>query len=87
MYRRLIILSLVILTALCGLVWLGYHSIQIRAQGMEGTRLGEFAADAGRTIFLNLNAQLETLKPEGWRDVIESFIDVLDTRVFPLQPK
>ncbi|MHC4537099.1 MAG: hypothetical protein ACYS6K_24385, partial [Planctomycetota bacterium] len=46
MYRRLIILSLVILAALCGLVWLGYHSIQIRAQGMEGTRLGEFAAVA-----------------------------------------
>jgi len=46
MYRRLIILSLVIITALCGLVWLGYHSIQIRAQGMEGTRLGEFAAVA-----------------------------------------
>lgn len=46
MYRRLIILSLVILAALCGLVWLGYHSIQIRAQGMEGARLGEFAAVA-----------------------------------------
>jgi len=46
MYRRLIILSLVILAALCGLVWLGYHSIQIRAQGLEGSRLGEFAAVA-----------------------------------------
>jgi len=46
MYRRLIILSLVILAALCGLVWLGYHSIQIRAQGLEGARLGEFAAVA-----------------------------------------
>jgi len=46
MYRRLIILSMVILGALCGLVWLGYHSIQIRAQGLEGSRLGEFAAVA-----------------------------------------
>ena len=46
MYRRLIILSLIILAALCGLVWLGYHSIRIRAQGMEGARLGEFAAVA-----------------------------------------
>jgi len=43
MYRRLIILSVIILTALCGLVWLGYHSIQIWAQGLQGTRLGEFA--------------------------------------------
>ncbi len=31
---------------MCGLVWLGYHSIQIWAQGMEGARLGEFASVA-----------------------------------------
>jgi signal transduction histidine kinase len=46
MYKRLIILSVIILLALCGLVWLGYHSIQIQAQGLEGVRLGEFAAVA-----------------------------------------
>lgn len=46
MYKRLIILSIIILVALCGLVWLGYRSIQIRAQGMQGTRLGEFASVA-----------------------------------------
>jgi len=31
---------------LCGLAWLGYRSIEIRAQGLEGARLGEFAAVA-----------------------------------------
>jgi signal transduction histidine kinase len=31
---------------MCGLVWLGYHSIQIWAQGIEGARLGEFASVA-----------------------------------------
>lgn len=46
MYRRLIILSIIILAALCGLLWMGYHSIRIRAQGLEGARLGEFAAVA-----------------------------------------
>ena len=46
MYKRLIILSVIILTALCGLVWLGYHSIRIRSQGLKGIRLGEFAAVA-----------------------------------------
>ena len=46
MYKRLIILSIIILAALCGLAWMGYHSIRIRAQGMEGARLGEFAAVA-----------------------------------------
>ncbi len=46
MYRRLIILSVIIFAAMSGLIGLGYHSIRIRAQGMEGTRLGEFAAVA-----------------------------------------
>jgi signal transduction histidine kinase len=46
MYKRLIILSVIILAALSGLVWMGYHSIRIRAHGMEGARLGEFAAVA-----------------------------------------
>jgi signal transduction histidine kinase len=44
MYKRLLILSLIILAALCGLLWLGYHSIRIREQGLQGVRLGEFAA-------------------------------------------
>ncbi len=46
MNTRLVILSGIILAALCGLVWLGHHSIQIWAHGMEGARLGEFAAVA-----------------------------------------
>ncbi len=46
MYKRLIILSVIILAALCGLAWMGYHSIRIRAQGLQGARLGEFAAVA-----------------------------------------
>ena len=44
MYKRLIILSVIIFAAMCGLIGLGYHSIRIRAQGMEGARLGEFTA-------------------------------------------
>ena len=43
MYKRLIILSAIIFAAVCGLIGLGYHSIRIWAQGMEGTRIGEFA--------------------------------------------
>jgi len=46
MYKRLIILSAIILAAIGGLVWLGHHSIRIWALGMEGARLGEFAAVA-----------------------------------------
>jgi len=46
MYKRLVVLSAIILAAVCGLASLGYHSIRIWASGMEGTRLGEFAAVA-----------------------------------------
>lgn len=46
MYRRLIVLSAIILAALAGLVWVGYHSLEMQADGMAGKRLGEFAAVA-----------------------------------------
>ncbi len=71
MYRRLIILSLVILGALCGLVWLGYHSIQIRAQGLEGSRLGEFAAVADQIrqdVTRKLNEFIQTEQERPYTD-------------------
>ncbi len=43
MYKRLIILSSIIVLAIGGLALLGYHSISIWADGLEGTRLAEFA--------------------------------------------
>ncbi|MFC1739819.1 sensor histidine kinase [Planctomycetota bacterium] len=46
MHKRLFIVSIIILIALCGMIWLGYHSILIWSQGLEGARLGEFAAVA-----------------------------------------
>jgi len=46
MYTRLIILSVIIFAAFCGLGWLGYHAVETWAEGLEGARLGEFAAVA-----------------------------------------
>lgn len=43
MYKWLTILSVIILAAVCGMGWLGYYSIRIWTQGLEGTRIGEFA--------------------------------------------
>jgi signal transduction histidine kinase len=43
MYTRLIILSLIIILAICGLSVLGYHAVEKWAEGLEGARLGEFA--------------------------------------------
>ncbi len=71
MYKRLIILSMVILGALCGLVWLGYHSIRIRAQGLEGSRLGEFAAVAEQIrqdVTRKLNEFIQTEQQRPYTD-------------------
>ena len=46
MYKRLIILSVIVFATMIGWIGMGYHSIRIRAQGMEGAQRGEFAAVA-----------------------------------------
>ncbi len=43
MNRRLLILTLIIIAALCSLTLLGYHAIARWAEGLEWKRLGEFA--------------------------------------------
>ncbi|MHC4759388.1 MAG: hypothetical protein ACYTE8_12095, partial [Planctomycetota bacterium] len=58
MYKRLIPVSIIILLALCGLAALGYHSIRIWAQGLQGFRLGEFAAVAEQ-IQLDVKRKLD----------------------------
>lgn len=46
MYRRLLIISIVIFASLCGLCALGYYSISLQKQGLEGKRAAEFATVA-----------------------------------------
>jgi signal transduction histidine kinase len=58
MYKRLIILSIIILVALCGLVWLGYHSIRIREQGLKGARQGDFV-DVAEKIRQDITRKLD----------------------------
>jgi len=53
------------------LVWLGYHSIQIRAQGLEGSRLGEFAAVAEQIrqdVTRKLNEFIQTEQERPYTD-------------------
>ncbi len=59
MYRRLLILSVIIVIALCGLSWLGYRAISMWAQGIEGTRISEFA-DVADQIRLDVNDKFDT---------------------------
>ena len=58
MYKWLAILSIIIIAAVCGMGWLGYHSIQIWAQGIEGMRIGEFA-EVAEQIRLDVNRKLD----------------------------
>jgi signal transduction histidine kinase len=58
MYKRLVILSLIILAAVCGMGWLGYHSILIWTQGLEGMRIREFA-EVAEQIRQDINRKLD----------------------------
>jgi len=58
MRLRLIILTLIIVAALCGLTMLGYHAIEKWAQGMEWKRVGDFA-DVAEQIRLDVKRKLD----------------------------
>lgn len=59
MYRRLIILSVIVIAALCGLSWLGYRAVSMWIQGIEGTRITEFA-NVAEQIRLDVKYKLDT---------------------------
>jgi signal transduction histidine kinase len=61
MYRRLVILSLIIVVALGGLSWLGYRAISVWSQGIEGTRITEFA-NVAEQIRSDVNDKLDAFK-------------------------
>ena len=61
MYRRLVILSLIIVVALVGLSWLGYRAISVWSQGIEGTRITEFA-NVAEQIRSDVNDKLDAFK-------------------------
>jgi len=60
MYKPLIILSVIIFTAFCGLSWLGYHAVEKWSEGLEGKRLGEFAR-AAELIRQDVKSKLDDL--------------------------
>ncbi|RLJ01164.1 MAG: hypothetical protein DRP08_05925, partial [Candidatus Aenigmatarchaeota archaeon] len=85
MYRKLLILSLVLLGAMCGLSWLGYRAIelqqaglkmqedglQMQAVGLQKEREGEFASVA-ELIRRDVKRKLDTfLDTEEKRDYAE----------------
>jgi signal transduction histidine kinase len=59
MYRRLLIISIVIFVSLCGLCALGYYSITLQEQGLQGKRAAEFVTVAEQ-IRRDVKAQFDT---------------------------
>ena len=59
MYKRLIVLSIIIIVALAGLSWLGYRAVSVWSQGIEGTRISEFA-NVAELIRLDVKQKLDT---------------------------
>ncbi len=59
MYRRLILVSVIIFLGLCGLCALGYYSIGLHAEGLAARRANEFVAVAEQ-IRLDVKNKLDT---------------------------
>ena len=59
MYKRLIIISVIILAALCGLAVLGVHSISLQEEGLAAKRYAQFTETAEQ-IRLDVKYKLDT---------------------------
>jgi signal transduction histidine kinase len=89
MYRKLLILSLVLLGTLCGLSWLGYRAIELQedglkmqAEGLETKRAGEFTTVAElirRDVKRKLDAFLEKEEKRDYAEYQQYYVreDVL----------
>jgi len=76
-YKRLVILSVIVLVALAGLGCLGYHAMAKWAQGLEGARLGEFAEVAEqirRDVKRKLDEFIRTEQERPYTDYLYYFV-------------
>jgi len=69
MIRRLLLVTILIITALCALTGLGYHALNKWAQGLEGMRKGEYA---------DITVQLQTEVKAG----LDAFLQKEDNRPY-----
>lgn len=89
MYRRLVILSVVIVVAVCGLGGLGFHAIQKWSQGLEGARLGEFAEVAEQVrqdVKRKLDGFMRAEQQRSYTDYLYSYVpdNVVNAGQLPL---
>lgn len=77
MYRRLVILTVIIVAALSALGALGHHAVARWAQGIEGVRLGEFAEVAEQIrqdVKRKLDEFIETEQQRQWTDYLYYYV-------------
>jgi signal transduction histidine kinase len=76
-YKRLVILSVIVMVALVGLACLGYHAVAKWAQGLEGARLGEFAEVAEQIrqdVKRKLDAFIQTEQERPYTDYLYYYV-------------
>jgi signal transduction histidine kinase len=89
MYGRLIILTLVVVAAVCGLGGLGFHAIEKWSQGIEGARLGEFAEVAEqvrRDVKRKLDEFMQAEQQRQYTDYLYSYVpeNVVNSAQMPM---
>jgi len=89
MYRRLIILTAIVVAAVCGLGGLGFHAIEKWAEGLEGVRLGEFAEVAEQIrqdVKRKLDEFIEVEQQRKYSDYLYSYVpeNIVDAQQLPL---
>lgn len=89
MYRRLIILTIVVVAAVCGLGGLGFHAIEKWSQGIEGARLGEFAEVAEQVrqdVKRKLDEFMRAEQQRQYTDYLYSYVpqNVVNSAQWPM---
>lgn len=89
MYTRLIILTVILIVAVCGLGGLGFHAIEKWSQGLEGARLGEFAEVAEQVrqdVKRKLDEFMRAEQQRKYTDYLYSYVpeNLVGAGQFPL---
>jgi len=89
MYGRLIILTVVVAAAVCGLGGLGFHAIEKWSQGLEGARLGEFAEVAEQVrqdVKRKLDEFMRSEQQRQYTDYLYSYVpeNVVNSAQMPM---
>lgn len=87
MYRRLILVSVIIFLGLCGLCALGYYSIGLHAEGLAARRANEFVSVAEQIrldVKNKLDAFIQTEQDRPYTDYQYTYVPVASNNIAAL---